>query len=92
MASIFVRMDAPVDMALLEFITGMNNGVMIPHYEHPDGPTWELAAYRKFRVAMEDLELQLAREVLPGEWALFTEGEFKGERTMSDREVLIRDP
>lgn len=91
MASIFVPMDAQVDMALLEFITGMNNGVMIPHHNHPDGPQWELAAYRKFRIAMEDLELQLAREVLPAEWALFTDGEVKGERTVSDREVLIRD-
>lgn len=91
MASIFVPFDADVDMPLLEFITGMNNGVMIPHYEHPDGPRWELAAYRKFRITMEDLELQLAREVLPNEWALFTEGDIKGERTVSDREVLIRD-
>lgn len=90
MASIFVPMDA-VDTTLLEFITGLNNGVMIPHHSHPAGPQWELAAYRKFRIAMEDLELQLAREVLPDEWALFTEGEVRGERTVSDREVLIRD-
>lgn len=91
MASIFVPMDA-VDTTLLEFITGMNNGVMIPHHNHPDGPRWELAAYRKFRITMEDLELQLAREVLPEEWRLFTEAEVKGERTVKDREVLIRDP
>lgn len=91
MASLFVAQNS-IDSVLLEFIVALNNGVMIPHYNHPDGPQWELAAYRKLRIAMEDLEVHLAREVLPEEWALFTEGDIKGERTVSDDAVLIRDP